>query len=488
MFKNLTKFIVNQMDPSKELVPVESIADNEHFRPLYLLKKKSKPKTVFHRAPYYQLTGFTLDDVLLPGEDGKSIESLHQESSQFTLTKVSTDQADGGLSISFDPTNVELKGKASLSKEFSIMPQKKSISLESLEALRREREINMDHSFIQQLQRTGIKLYVVTEILEASEEAVYKESTKADGGFMAKFYATLCAQSNREDRQSIVIPKGCTLAFRTIPLHIRDGAWGKQLPEMTKFSIPEEEEHFMKHHLPSELSSACLQIGGGSVSDRNHLGEVENLLKHDLDKGKEPFLVDTRVLFPQEEEQMLTIALVELSGVQLQEDGSVIPRDKPFEAMAALFVALYTLNFLSGSRQAPHGTLHGIPHLIPARPLTGAFTESRLTDKPLTGAFTGSPLTDKPLTEPFTGSPLTDKPLTGPQRRLARAPRRREQLSTRRKHPKVLRRFPKERGERSRSMPEPSERARPKRPKMRAKTYERRRKYPRASRNSTSAA
>ncbi|NWZ96859.1 GSDA3 protein, partial [Nesospiza acunhae] len=54
------------------------------------------------------------------------------------------------------------------------------------------------------------------------------------------------------------------------------------------------------------------------------------------------------VLFPHEEEQMLTIALVELSGVQLQEDGSVIPRDQPFEAVAALFVVLYALNFLSG--------------------------------------------------------------------------------------------------------------------------------------------
>lgn len=52
----------------------------------------------------------------------------------------------------------------------------------------------MDHSFIRQLRRTNIQLYVVTEILEASEEAVYKESTKADRGFKAKFYATLCAQ------------------------------------------------------------------------------------------------------------------------------------------------------------------------------------------------------------------------------------------------------------------------------------------------------
>ncbi|NXW75026.1 GSDA3 protein, partial [Hirundo rustica] len=52
--------------------------------------------------------------------------------------------------------------------------------------------------------------------------------------------------------------------------------------------------------------------------------------------------------FPHEEEQRLTMALVELSGVQLQEDGSAVPRHQPFEAVAALFVALYTLNLLSG--------------------------------------------------------------------------------------------------------------------------------------------
>ncbi|NXB52771.1 GSDA2 protein, partial [Leucopsar rothschildi] len=52
--------------------------------------------------------------------------------------------------------------------------------------------------------------------------------------------------------------------------------------------------------------------------------------------------------FPHKEEQMLTMELVELSGVQLQEDGSAVPRDQPFEALAALFAALYALNFLSG--------------------------------------------------------------------------------------------------------------------------------------------
>ncbi|XP_041318875.1 gasdermin-A3-like [Pyrgilauda ruficollis] len=421
MFKKLNKCIVNQMDPCKQLDPVESITDNEHFRPLCLLIKKRKSTRIFHRAPYYQPTGFTLDDVLLPGEDGKSTESIYQESSQFTLTKVNTDEVDGFLKISFDPASVEIKGGASLSKGFSIKPQKKNVPLQSLEALRRERQINMDHSFIKQLQRTGIKLYVVTEILEASEEAVYKESTKADGGFMAKFYATLCAQGTRENNQGIVIPKGCTLAFRTIPLHIRDGEWdldyikggamsnqghgaveiqayvddGPSTGKLEEVRIEVRYSCQIFPELSPDLQLIILNTITAVMRDKNLLQElshkvseafltatiykyryiqdhtscpfpssslfpilltspspppclVANLLKHDLEDQMRHFHVDARLLsFPYKEEQMLTIALVELSGIQLQEDGSAVPRDEPFEAVAALFVALYALNLLS---------------------------------------------------------------------------------------------------------------------------------------------
>ncbi|XP_059344996.1 gasdermin-A3-like [Ammospiza nelsoni] len=460
MFKKLTKIIVNQMDPCKELDPVKSIADQEHFRPFCLLIKKKKSNRIFHRAPYYQRTGFTLDDVLLPGEDGKSTESLHQDSNQFTLTKVRADEVDGGLSISFDPASVELKGGASLFKGFSVKSKKNGISQQYLEALRRERKINMDHSFIQQLQRTDIRLYVVTEILEASEEAVYEESTKADRGFKAKIYATLHAKGTRENNQAIVIPKGCTLAFRTVPLHIRDGAHGvsnfqkmdyfqdedednvvedrqgyvddgpsagklvevrtevryscRIFPELSpdrlliilntikavmtdenllqelsqkmdevleendgyelKTESPDLKELFStlqqspRHHLLQlaegityvldalqELTEDQLLLLLESLERKivsQQLNLVENLLKHDLEYVMRPFPVNARLLsFQHEEDQMLTIALVELSGVQLlQEKGSAIPRDEPFEAVAALFVALYALILLSGSK------------------------------------------------------------------------------------------------------------------------------------------
>ncbi|XP_066061164.1 gasdermin-A-like [Chamaea fasciata] len=443
MFKKATKFIVNQSDSSKELVPVESIAHNEHFRPLSLLIRKSK--RMFRPDPYYRHTRFTLDDVLKPGKDGKKIEPIHKVHPKYTVTNTSKNKADGGVSVPFDPASVELKGAAYMSNEFSITVQKKSVTQGSLEALSREREIDMTHSLIKQLGKTQSMLYVVTEILEASEEAVYKKSTKADGGFMVKFYATLFAKGTRENTQSIVIPKGCTVAFGTIQIHIKDGAWelgstseenviayiqslsGKGIVENVKeefenhckiFSelstdllpiilntikavmrdmnlleelsqkmeeVPEQNDGYeLKTESPdlqglfstlqhSPRDRVLLAEGITYVLDALHelmedqllllleslerkivsqqLKLVSYLLEHGLDKGKKGLHVEAELLsFSHKDEQRLTIALVELSGVQLQEDGSAVPRDQPFEAMAALFVALYTLNLLSGSK------------------------------------------------------------------------------------------------------------------------------------------
>ncbi|NWV02206.1 GSDA3 protein, partial [Ptilonorhynchus violaceus] len=85
--------------------------------------------------------------------------------------------------------------------------------------------------------------------------------------------------------------------------------------------------------------------------DRKIVSQQLNLVRTHitLEDQNGPFHVNARLLsFPHEEEQGLSMALVELSGGQLQEDGSAVPRDQPFEAVAALFVALYILNLLSG--------------------------------------------------------------------------------------------------------------------------------------------
>ncbi|XP_064492688.1 gasdermin-A-like [Pseudopipra pipra] len=462
MFKKVTRYIVNQGYSSKQSVPVESIADHEHFRPFCLLIQKRKQNSIFRSHPYYQCTGFRLDSVLLPGEDGKSTESLlpsedGPDSSQFALSKVTADQVDGSLSLSVDPASVELKGSGSLSQEFSIKLQKKAISMDSLEKVRKNRKINMGHSFIQQLLSTELDLYMVYETLEASEETVYRESSKAQGGFLAMIYAKFSAQGSTEHIESIVIPKGCTLAFRAraIQMNISNGEWelsyfkdrltskaGYRLlyfPTPKLVTVDREVKQYccIFSELPSglrvmflntitavmrdrnlfqELSQKmeevlektdgyelktespdfkdllstlensprdrCLQLAKGITYTLDALAElldnqllllleslerkivsqqlqlVGKLLEHELEDENESFRVDASLLsFPQQEDQSLTMALVELSRVKLQEDGSAEPMEKPYEVVAALYVALYTLNLFTGDLALPREPL-----------------------------------------------------------------------------------------------------------------------------------
>ncbi|KAM6368593.1 gasdermin-A [Pluvialis apricaria] len=149
----------------------------------------------------------------------------HQNSMQFTVKKRVSDNIDGSASVCVDSASAELKGAASLSKEWSIKLQHNRIPVSELEALKSERKINMDHRFIQKLQKTQQHLYMVHETLETLEDTIYEESTGGGGSFKIQLYATLCAKGTRENKQSITIPKGCTLAFRVIPLTIVDGSW-----------------------------------------------------------------------------------------------------------------------------------------------------------------------------------------------------------------------------------------------------------------------
>ncbi|NXY76455.1 GSDA3 protein, partial [Glareola pratincola] len=74
---------------------------------------------------------------------------------------------------------------------------------------------------------------------------------------------------------------------------------------------------------------------------------VASILEHNIEQQRH-FRVDPSLLsFSQEKEQELTIAMVEMSGVTLQKDGSVACMEDAFPALAALCVSLYVLHILN---------------------------------------------------------------------------------------------------------------------------------------------
>ncbi|XP_061299230.1 gasdermin-A [Pezoporus flaviventris] len=444
MFKKVTQSIVKQMDPDGDLVPVRSMLDHEHFRPLWLVRRKKQ--TIFQRSPRYKQTWYRLEDVLLPGQDGKSSESLipnggEQDSRQFLIKKSGTDRIDGSLIVPADPARAELKGAASLASEWSIKLQKKHIPPAKLEALKTERKINTNHTFLQQLQKTGQNLYVVHETIETLEEASYQEISEADGNFMAQFYVKFCAKGTRGNKQSITIPKGCTLAFRAFKLAISDATWDlcymprKQTLRLASDDVLEgilgalEAEVKRNCHilsmLSSQLSIILLKAIKAVMGDGNLFQELSHKMETVLDEGdrgelktesaalkdllsrlhhssadillsmaaaitytldaleelsedqhlllleslenkivsqqlklvesilkqreyRKGFSADPSLLsFSRERDRQVTIAMMEMSGVKLREDGSAACTEDASSATEALYVSLYILNLLS---------------------------------------------------------------------------------------------------------------------------------------------
>ncbi|EOA94379.1 Gasdermin-A1 [Anas platyrhynchos] len=202
MFKKVTQNVAKQMDPSGNLVPVESIVDQDHFRTLCLVTGKGK--TSFRQFLPYKRTEYKLHDVLLPGKDDESDESIpcgdQQDSKRFATAGRAHDQIDGFVSVDTKPVQVELGGSASFSKEWSIKVEKKAVDVKQLEALSRKRKLNVDHPFIQQLRKMQQNLYVVHETLEASDVVSYEESKEKTGQFAAQLYAKI-RRIQRENRE-----------------------------------------------------------------------------------------------------------------------------------------------------------------------------------------------------------------------------------------------------------------------------------------------
>ncbi|XP_042692834.1 gasdermin-A [Centrocercus urophasianus] len=302
MFKKVTQKVAKQMDPKGDLVPVHSISDQDRFRLLCLVRRKRKAR--FRPFPSYRRTEFQLHDVLLPAEEKDSVESLLPSTEshsprEFTTTGSIRDSVDGSLSIPSEPAEVELGGGASVSKQWHVKLEKKHILVPKLEALREERKINTKHTFIEQLRKARQNLYVIHETIETSEEARYEESTEAEAKLMAQLYAKFSAKGTTGSKQSITIPRGCTLAFRAMQLTIGDAAWGiNHFPENDQptfvsdgFAHREvdalEKEVKEKCHVLSQLADELNAIVVKSIKavmrDRNLLEELTEKMEAILD-------------------------------------------------------------------------------------------------------------------------------------------------------------------------------------------------------------
>uniref|UniRef100_A0A674IVD1 Gasdermin pore forming domain-containing protein n=1 Tax=Terrapene triunguis TaxID=2587831 RepID=A0A674IVD1_9SAUR len=399
MFHKATKDLAKQVAPDGDLFPVSSLIDQDHFRPLYLVRNKPKKGFWMTRHRYYK-TGVQLSDILVPGQDSRNLGNASLPT-LFTRPVWQHCLQHPGLErlFSFSDWPGNYVKRAEVSPKLSSNAESTFFFF---------RKINMDHSIIKDLRKRRENLYVINEAVQALEEStLYK------------------ANGTRGSKRVIVIPKDCVLAFRIKPLIIQSESWGKYHPEnsnggMEGLQSDVEKEcaklsqlstdlraKFLKSIIAVIINSDLLQeltlkvkllfsvIMGleththtpptrSSFLPCDHLSvqhlliwpplpykqitkrttpallwredrqndSVKSILKQEFHL-KDAFSLDAKLVSSlQEEELNITKAMIELGGVTLQRNGPSFTGTgdlAAFSALSALYVALYALHLLSRS-------------------------------------------------------------------------------------------------------------------------------------------
>ncbi|XP_042331971.1 gasdermin-A-like isoform X2 [Sceloporus undulatus] len=217
-FHNATKSLAKLLDPQEELLPVCSIIDQDHYRPLCLLHEKKKRRWLWKNSRF-QKTEYRLTDVLLSGGHAAKLDNRDP------VTIV--DQVDGTLEgdIGGLNTSMEIKGITSVSRVRTAKVQKIKVPPTFLDAMTKK-AINMDHEFIKQSKECQKNLYVVTEAVVTVEETQFDDSNKMEGSIFYEAYLKMKLKGSRNSKKAIIIPKSCIIAFRAKKLLLREGSSG----------------------------------------------------------------------------------------------------------------------------------------------------------------------------------------------------------------------------------------------------------------------
>ncbi|XP_050790744.1 gasdermin-A isoform X3 [Gopherus flavomarginatus] len=373
MFHKATKDLAKQLAPDGDLLPVSSLIDQDHFRPLYLVRRKPKRSWMTHHR-YYK-TGVRLSDILVPAQDNRNLDV--QDSHTITVEDCSDGRVEWTIKMPEDFVSMEVTGAASTYQVKSIKMKTARVSPAALEILPKERKINMDHSFIKDLRKHRENLYVINEAVQALEETTLYKANTMEGNIRNDICVHFSLKGTRGSKSVIVIPKDCVLAFRIKPLIIQSESWGiSHHPDEETFvaeGVTAESDYFPDggmEGLQSDVEKECAELSQLSTDLRakflksiiaviinsDLLQElklkVKSILKQDFHL-KHVFSLDAKLLSClQEEELNITKAMIERGGVTLQRNGPSFTGTgdlAAFSALSALYVALYALHLLSRS-------------------------------------------------------------------------------------------------------------------------------------------
>ncbi|XP_034993028.1 gasdermin-A [Zootoca vivipara] len=210
MFHKATKSFSKELDPTGDLIPVRSVIDQHHFRPLCLVQRKRKQS--WWQTSRFQRTEYKLSDVLLSGDHAAKLE-VHGSGSLTVMDHVDG-KAEGNIGGGVEETRVEAAAAVSMSHSRSVNVRKIYVHSQLLDSATRDGKINLQHEFIKQSKMIQRDLFVIHEAVETMEETKFEESSNAEGNIFYDTWINLKLKGGRGSKKAIIIPQSCILAFR----------------------------------------------------------------------------------------------------------------------------------------------------------------------------------------------------------------------------------------------------------------------------------
>nr|XP_031546305.1 gasdermin-D [Vicugna pacos] len=223
-FERVVKSVVQELDHSKELTPVNSLWSSTSFQPYCLLGRR--PLSSWFWRPRYKCVNLSLRDILEPDAPEPAVE----QDGPFHFHETMDGQLKGSVKLAA-PGQGKISGKAagSSSSSASMNVCMLRVAPSTWEAMHRERRLRKpEHKILQQLRRRGDDMFVVTEVLQMQKEVEITQTHKQEGSGQFALPGAICLQGKGQGhlsrKKTVTIPSGSILAFRVAQLII-DPDW-----------------------------------------------------------------------------------------------------------------------------------------------------------------------------------------------------------------------------------------------------------------------
>nr|XP_045377231.1 gasdermin-D isoform X5 [Camelus bactrianus] len=264
-FERVVKSVVQELDHSQELTPVNSLWSSAGFQPYCLLGRR--PSSSWFWRPRYKCVSLSLRDILEPDAPEPAVE----QDGPFHFHETMDGQLKGSVKLAV-PGQGKISGKAagSSSSSASVNVCMLRVAPSTWEAMRRERRLRKpEHKILQQLRHRGDDVFVVTEVLQMQKEVEITQTHKQEGSGQFALPGAICLQGKGQGHMSrkktVTIPSGTILAFRVAQLII-DPDWDILL-------FPNKKQRTFSGPLQAGEAHGPGQWGEGSPGPCGHLGD-----------------------------------------------------------------------------------------------------------------------------------------------------------------------------------------------------------------------